>query len=175
MAVPVSQARRNVLYGLIGLSVAAIAAAVFVSRARIGEPRPGAAPAPAQQGPLVSPQPFFDFGVVSMAAGKVTHVFRVRNDGAAPVTIQKIYTSCMCTTATLVTRAGAKGPFGMPGHGAAAKLAERLDPGEEALVEAVFDPAAHGPSGAGWNERFVFVAADTGRTLELRFTANVTP
>lgn len=110
-----------------------------------------------------------------MAAGNVSHVFDIRNSGSEPVTLTKLTTSCMCTTATLITRAGKIGPFGMPGHAPSGGVNERLAPGETARVEMVFDPAAHGPAGVGEIERSVMIRNSAGRPLELRFVALVTP
>jgi hypothetical protein len=81
----------------------------------------------------------------------------------------------MCTTATLVTPSGRRGPFGMPGHTPIPSIRERLAPGEMAQVEVVFDPAAHGPAGVGRIDRTVTLQNDAGAPLELAFTAMVTP
>jgi len=117
----------------------------------------------------------FDFGSISMAAGKVSHRFWFRNASSAPVLINKIYTSCMCTTATLVKGGRVINNYGMPGHGYTPSVNETVAPNEEALIEAIFDPAAHGPAGIGPTERFVTVENDAGQPLEIRFTANVKP
>ena len=117
----------------------------------------------------------FDFGSISMAAGKVTHRFWFRNEGDAPVIMRKIYTSCMCTTATLVKGMKVINTYGMPGHGFVPPVNETLKPGEAAYIDAVFDPAAHGPAGLGPTRRVVTVEADLGQRLELHFAANVRP
>ncbi|MBI4128729.1 MAG: DUF1573 domain-containing protein [Parcubacteria group bacterium] len=126
-------------------------------------------------GSLVTEEKEFDFGKVSMAAGRVSHPFTVRNTGVEPLTIQKLYTSCMCTEASLETKSGMKGPFGMPGHGAIPKIDETLAPGEEGTVTVTFDPAAHGPSGVGRIERIVYLEQNSGTPLEIRIRAMVTP
>ena len=117
----------------------------------------------------------YDFGSISMAAGDVKREFKLKNTGGSPVRIESVYTSCMCTTATL--RIGDKkfGPYGMPGHGFAPRIGESLDPGEEATVEAVFDPSAHGPAGVGFIQRSIIIENDAGEPLELTFSATVTP
>jgi len=117
----------------------------------------------------------FDFGTISMAAGKVKHSFKVENAGNAPVTIGKIYTSCMCTTAALMMGGRQFGPYGMPGHGFIPKINESISPGEEAVVDVVFDPAAHGPAGVGRVQRTITIENNAGQPLELNFTALVTP
>ncbi|MEK7179454.1 MAG: DUF1573 domain-containing protein [Patescibacteria group bacterium] len=119
---------------------------------------------------------FFDFGNISMGAGNVSHVFKIVNTNKTAIVVSKIYTSCMCTVATLVTKAGRAGPFGMPGHATIASINQSIAPGEEASVEAVFDPAAHGPSGTGRVRRIIYLETDAQKEpFELSFEANVTP
>jgi hypothetical protein len=125
--------------------------------------------------PLTSREASFDFGSISMAAGKVTHRYRIANGSADPLVIQKIYTSCMCTTATLVKGVQQFGPFGMPGHGPIPAINQTLVPGEKAYVEVVFDPAAHGPAGVGPIERVVTIENSARQPFELAFAARVTP
>lgn len=117
----------------------------------------------------------FDFGSISMQAGKVKHAFTVRNGSSSPVRVTKLYTSCMCTQAQFMTSKQRVGPFGMPGHGFVPGIDVTLASQEEAVVEAVFDPAAHGPAGVGKIERAVYLETETGLPTELRFTAEVTP
>jgi hypothetical protein len=117
----------------------------------------------------------FDFGTVSMAAGKVTHRYWIRNTDTSPITIKRLYTSCMCTTAALVKANRKYDPYGMPGHGFMPTINAPMAPGESAMVEVVFDPAAHGPAGIGPVDRFVTLQTDREPPLELAFTATVTP
>ena len=126
---------------------------------------------------LSASESMFDFGTVSMSAGKVTHAFKIKNTSTTPVTITKIQTSCMCTVASLVTTTSRKGPFGMPGHVAIPKINEIIAPNQEAIIEAVFDPAAHGPAGVGKIRRIVYVEMNGNESnpLELSFEATVTP
>ena len=102
---------------------------------------------------LTTDEPAFDFGTVSMSQGTVKHTFKIKNASAEQVKVAKIYTSCMCTTATLKRAGDELGPFGMPGHGPIPKINQIFVPGEEAEVEVEFDPAAHGPAGIGLVER----------------------
>lgn len=117
----------------------------------------------------------YDFGTISMAAGVVTREFRIKNSGNEPVTINKMYTSCMCTTATLSVGEKRLGPFGMPGHGTVPRIDQAINPNEEAVVAVVFDPAAHGPAGVGRIQRVVTIENSAGRPIELSFAAMVTP
>ena len=124
---------------------------------------------------LAAAETFFDFGTISMAKGKVTKAFSVKNTTGEPITVSKIYTSCMCTEALLVQGSNRRGPFGMPGHGSVPTISETIAPGAEAVVEAIFDPAAHGPSGVGPIARTVFVETTDSGKLNLDFKANVIP
>lgn len=127
------------------------------------------------QSDLTAQEPSFDFGSVSMAAGSVTHQFRIQNTKAESIVIRKISTSCMCTTAQLVKGGKKLAVYGMPGHGYVPNLNEPIAPNEQAVVEVVFDPAAHGPAGIGRVERFVTVYTGAAQALELSFNALVTP
>ena len=117
----------------------------------------------------------FDFGTISMAAGPVKHEFVIKNTAEKEITITSIYTSCMCTEAVLKVNGGSFGPFGMPGHGAITRVNKKLGNGQEAAVEVVFDPAAHGPAGVGQIERAVYLENDSGTPLMLLIKAMVTP
>lgn len=127
-------------------------------------------------GILTTQEQVFDFGTISMAAGKVSHIFKIKNTGTESLTITKIYTSCMCTEATFLKSNVKKGPFGMLGHGFIPKISETLNPNEEAEILVRFDPAAHGPAGLGRTERVVYLenSGKSGR-LELLIKANVAP
>ncbi len=130
---------------------------------------------PSTNGVLVSESPNFDFGNISMAAGKVSHIFKIKNSGTEPLVISKIYTSCMCTETTLIKQNERFGPFGMPGHVSIPEINQTLKANEEATVEAVFDPAAHGPAGLGQIERSITVENNGKNKMELLIKANVMP
>ena len=117
----------------------------------------------------------FDFGSISMKEGNVSHEFVVKNTGAQAVSISRVYTSCMCTTAKIRIGEYQSGFFGMAGHGYIPKLNKVVEPGEEAVVEVVFDPAAHGPPGVGRVERAVYLEGKDGEKTTLEITATVTP
>jgi len=159
-----------------GVGALIVGAAVFIAR-----PDPSSGSTPAHrveaQGPrmLTANETNFDFGTISMAAGNVSHRYWIRNTGDQPITVRKMYTSCMCTTATLVKGGRKSATVGMPGHGFMPALNETLAPGEAAMVEVVFDPAAHGPAGIGRTERLVTIQTDLERPLELAFVVNVRP
>jgi len=171
---------KDILIGVLFVVIIASTLVLFASKGARKDAGPTAELA--NPGSLAAAEESFDFGSISMAAGKVTHIFAVKNTGAKPVLIKKLYTSCMCTEATLLkkdpqTSSGEKrfGPFGMPGHGFSPSINETLTSGEEVRVEVLFDPAAHGPAGIGKIERIVYLENDSGRPLELKFSAVVTP
>lgn len=124
---------------------------------------------------LTADENFFDFGEISMANGKVKHNFKIKNLNVSPVNIEKIYTSCMCTLAALVLKDKRFGPFGMPGHSITPKVNQILNPSEEAVIEAEFDPNAHGPAGVGAIQRAIYVEMENGDKIELGFKAVVVP
>lgn len=117
----------------------------------------------------------WDFGTISMAKGDVVKTYTVKNNSTSTITVNKVYTSCMCTKATLNIGDRRAGPFGMPGHATIPTINEMIPPGAEATIEVVFNPAAHGPSGVGTIARTVFVESTDGGKLSLNFKAQVTP
>jgi len=125
-------------------------------------------------GILSAQEQSFDFGSISMAKGKVSHSFKVKNTGTGPMEINKIYTSCMCTVASLIKDGDEIGPFGMQGMGIIPNIKEKLEQGQETEILVVFDPAAHGPAGIGRISRAVSVE-NSGGKLDLYIEANVTP
>ena len=117
----------------------------------------------------------YDFGNVSMADGHVTHTFSIDNTNPEPIIVTKIYTSCMCTEASLIYQNEKKGPFGMQGHGPLPKVNQTIAPGESADILVDFDPTAHGPAGVGAIDRTVFIETADGGRMALQISANVTP
>ncbi len=136
----------------------------------------GAANLKPTNGNLTAEESTYDFGTISMAAGKVSHTFEIKNIGPESLTITKIYTSCMCTEVTFIKADVSKGPFGMLGHGPLPKISQTLAPNEEAQIEVVFDPAAHGPAGLGKINRAISLE-NNGKVdkLDISVEANVTP
>ena len=179
---PKRSLNRNLALGAVvvavGLAIAIVVAKPGSRPATAANPAPAvtlpAAASPAAGG-LRARESAFDFGSISMAAGKVTHRFWFRNESDAPVLIRRIYTSCMCTTATFVKGMKIINSYGMPGHGPLPVVNESLKAGEAAYVDAVFGPAAHGPAGLGPTQRVVTIESATGQPLELHFAANVKP
>lgn len=180
--IPPATKRSNRLPMILGalVTVGALAAAILAAKpaANIAAPAVGpakaAVAAPATRS-LDARERHFDFGSISMAAGKVSHRFWFRNEGTEPVLLHRIHTSCMCTTATLVKGMRIVGTFGMAGHGPLPDVNQTLAPGEAAYIDAVFDPAAHGPAGLGRTERVITIERAVGAPLQLAFSADVRP
>jgi len=124
---------------------------------------------------LLLAESFYDFGTISMAAGKVSHKFNIENAGDESLKLKKMYTSCMCTQAFFKTDRSRRGPFGMPGHGVVPSLNETLEANQDAEIEVIFDPAAHGPSGVGPISRIVYLEDESGQVSQIRISAVVTP
>jgi len=133
------------------------------------------APPVSTSGILSAEESSFNFGNVSMAAGKVSHSFTIKNIGSEPLSITRIYTSCMCTEAKLFKNNNTIGPFGMQGMGYNPALNEILMPNEQAQIQVVFDPAAHGPAGLGRIERTVSVENNGKGRLDISISASVMP
>lgn len=128
-------------------------------------------------GLLAAAESNWDFGTISMKNGDVSHKFEIKNEGTEPLIINKVYTSCMCTSAKIIDSAGKNyGVFSMPGHGGGASRTDiQVGVGESMIVEAVFNPAAHGPSGVGLAQRTIYLETNSTKSpsLELNFTATV--
>ncbi len=75
---------------------------------------------------IALPNNYFDFGAVG-AKAVVKTKFLVRNEGEAPLTISRAYTTCGCTTADFTARV--------------------IPPGKAALVTLVFDAGFHDARG----------------------------
>ena len=163
--------KKNLIFGIIA-AIAFIVGLVLMAGPKKNEA--GNTPA-ATASVFSAAEAFFDFGEIKMSGGIVQHNFAVKNTQSEPIKITSIYTSCMCTTASLLLDGEKTGPFGMPGHGFGPSINKIVEPGKDFTVEAVFDPNAHGPAGVGRNDRTVYVKTDSGSTLELSFTALVTP
>lgn len=118
----------------------------------------------------------YDFGVISMEDGNVAHSFEIKNESNEPVIINKVYTSCMCTTASVTEEDGKRhGEYGMQGHGPTEEANIEILPGKSVALEAVFDPAAHGPDAIGKVKRVVYLETNSQSKpkLEVVFEADV--
>lgn len=127
-------------------------------------------------GSLIASENDYNFGTINMKDGDVSHRFALKNNSDETVKIGEVSTSCMCTTAYLYDGAGTqKGPFGMPGHGGKSLANMEIGVGEAIELEAVFDPAAHGPQGVGKVKRVINIETNsqTNPKIQLIFEAEV--
>lgn len=127
------------------------------------------------EGSLSVAEKFYNFGSISMKDGEVSRLFKVSNQTDKDIVLERVVTSCMCTSAYIVKDGDKKGPFGMAGHGAVPKANEIIKAGESFDIEVVFDPNAHGPAGVGLIDRFITLTDDLGGELKLEIKAVVTP
>lgn len=115
---------------------------------------------------------------VRMSDGKVDIPFSFYNAGDEAVVLIEGTTSCMCTEAVVKSMNSIVSPrIRMSGHGPTARIAQILEPGEQAQLIATFDPNAHGPSGTGPIMREVFLTTNSTETpnVSFRFNGNVVP
>lgn len=84
----------------------------------------------------------YNFGEVSVSAGVVSNTVDIKNDGKTDLIIDKIGSSCSCTTASLIIN-GVEGPkfgIGFDSKGWSATL----KPEETAKLKIYYDPGVHG-------------------------------
>ena len=159
---------------IIGLLAATVLVGVIV----LGRPIEGATSSQTDvtvKSALSTPNTLYDFGVISMKNGKVSHRFKVTNPTDKDLTAEYLSTSCMCTTAYIVDGTSQSGPFGMEGMGSSKTGKMIFKAGESKDIEVVFDPNAHGPAGVGPMQRFVYLTDATGAKLQLQITGTVKP
>ncbi len=101
--------------------------------------------APANR-PIISIVPNdYDFGNVSQTKGTVNTLFEITNVGKTDLVINKLETSCGCTSASIVYQ-GKEGPiFTMPGHsrGGPVNWQIIIPKGEKASLKVYYDPDIH--------------------------------
>lgn len=82
-------------------------------------------------------EPIFDFGLIRYG-DKVSHVYKIKNSGSADLEINKVATSCGCTSAQTSK--------------------DNLSPGEEAELAVTYDSAVmSGAHAKGEQERIIYV------------------
>jgi len=87
-----------------------------------------------------------DLGTVYQSNGTVTTEFLIKNAGKSELVIDKLSSSCGCTSASLIAQ-GKEGPrFYMAGHGfdePDVSWQASIAPGDESLVKVYYDPTVH--------------------------------
>lgn len=124
-------------------------------------------------GLTASPESYV-LGDVPINGGIVSRDYEVKNTTDGKLTLKKIATSCMCTTAKIKVGDKETRFFGMemPGDNNAPVNLE-IPAGDTAKVTVDFDPAAHGPQGVGAFDRIVWLYFSEGMK-ELKFNGVVT-
>lgn len=96
--------------------------------------------------PIISLSPeSLDLGDVSQKKGKISQVFSLKNEGKTALVINKLDSSCGCTSAAVVYQ-GKEGPlFAMTGHGTEnpTDWQVTIPAGQTAQVKVYYDPNVH--------------------------------
>ena len=108
----------------------------------------------------------YDFGDVSVRGSVVMTSMTLKNEGGSDLVINKLDTSCACTTAT-VKKGGKEGPvFGMSEHGFnPVGWSETLKAGESALLNIYYDAGVH-PESRGRTTMVVWVFSNDPKNPE---------
>ncbi len=116
----------------------------------------------------------YDFGIIGL--DKVSRTFVIKNVGEGPLTIERVSTSCGCTTAQLKKDGKTSVTFGMD-HGNLPKANMVLGPGEETDIVVSYNPLAHGLSkAAGTFTRVVYIQTSNPRQeSEIAISMTVDP
>lgn len=112
---------------------------------------------------------FVDWGQITYSGGKVKATYRITNSGTEVLKLFGATTSCACTSGTITANGQVTAPFGM--HSTMTEVVE-IASGKDAIVEALFDPAFHGPSGVGPISRTVTVQTNDLSRQTLNFQAS---
>ena len=120
----------------------------------------------------INPQEY-DAGTVSMTEGMVKYTHEIKNNGEGDLEIDRIWTSCMCTTARLKVGDEISFEFGM--HSNPAFWSQKIVPGEMGYLEVTFDQSFHGLQGTGPVVRIVYLSTNDpqNKKAEVRLIANV--
>jgi len=104
--------------------------------------------------PIIDVSPIsYDLGDVSQKQGTAVTFFEIKNRGVRDLIIEKLETSCGCTSASIVNQ-GQEGPrFAMPGHGINEEIGDLPDgqtswqavisAGDTAELKVYYDPNVH--------------------------------
>lgn len=125
------------------------------------------------QGLVASPSGSMDLGDVPYGGGIISKTFDIKNSSDNAITLRKITTSCMCTTAKFSIDGKESKFYGMEMNGDLNPIIDYEVPADAtAQVTFDFDPAAHGPQGIGPFDRVITLFFDNGYE-ELKFNGKV--
>lgn len=116
----------------------------------------------------------YDAGVVSMSDESVKYTFEIKNKGNGDLELNKIWTSCMCTTAHLRVDNKVSPEFGM--HNNIKFWSQKIAPNAIGYLDVVFDQAFHGPMGTGEIVRLIYLSTNdpNNKDVEIKLSADVT-
>lgn len=89
----------------------------------------------------------YDFEDVSQKKGIVSTFFEIKNEGKTDLVINRLETSCGCTSASIVYQNEESPKFNMPGHGINEEVGDWevvIAPNETAQLKVYYDPNVHG-------------------------------
>ena len=102
--------------------------------------------APADRPIITVSNDSYDFGDVSQKEGVKTTLFEIKNEGESDLVIDRLETSCGCTSASIVYQDKEGPKFGMPGHKTGEKTEGwqiTISPEEKAQLKVYYDPNVH--------------------------------
>lgn len=108
----------------------------------------------------------YDWGTIDYDGGMATKTFEIKNTSGKKLQLYNVKTSCMCTTAQLISGDNKSKKFGM--HETSKSVFE-VEPGATAELLVEFDPAFHGPSGTGPITRTITIETNDKSNPSLSF------
>lgn len=97
--------------------------------------------------PIIAISPdFYNFVDVSQKQGVVSALFEIKNEGKNDLVIERLETSCGCTSASIVYQDKESPKFSMPGHGDDEETKDwqlSIPSGEKAQLKVYYDPNVH--------------------------------
>jgi hypothetical protein len=161
---------KKFLIGVTIFTIAVVWAGIFLSGGSSSKAALGKTSGAKAKTPDLS----YSFGNIPLKGGLVKHAFPIKNTGTKVLTIANLATSCHCTKVYFEYKNQKSPKFGMKGYGSSDWIG-KLKHSETGSIVAVFDPAYHGPQGAGPISRLV--SAETNDPdhpyIEFSFSANV--
>lgn len=109
----------------------------------------------------------YDWGSIPMKGGNVSKIFTIKNTGTDTLKLTNIKTSCHCTKAQVKIGDTTSPSFGM---NSVSSWIGDVPPRQEAQLEVIFDPAYHGPQGAGPINRLVSVETNDANNSKIEFS-----
>lgn len=104
---------------------------------------------------FLAKEKYHDFGLKKMSDGAIKYSVPLKNTGASPIKISKVYTSCDCAKVILSDNV--------------------VHPGKTIVMEVFISISDLGPFGVGVISPSVFLEDDKGGVEKLRFSVLVIP